>query len=279
MRFGLFIGNFDWGGDVDALLEVAIAAEEAGWDGFFLWDHVDIAGVGGRHADPWIALGVVATQTRELLLGTGVTPLPRRRPAKLAQEVLTLDALSGGRFVLGVGNGSGRPSEYEHLGEETELRVRAEMLDEGLEVLQGLLSGERVEFEGRHFRAQTTGFGPPASGRPIPIWVAATWPKKKPCRRALRFEGIFPVLDPLTRPLEPHHVREIAAFVAAERASDEPFDLVAIVQGAPEDPADARKHAAAFEEAGATWYQAPCYPPGEPKSRFLERVRRGPPRP
>ena len=279
MRFGLNVGNFGWAGDVEVLLEIAVAAEESGWDGFFLWDHVNMPGVGGRHADPWIALGVIASRTRTLQLGPMITPLPRRRPAKLAQEILTLDALSGGRFILGVGNGTGEASEYEDLGEEADLRVRAEMLDEGLDVLQGLLSDEHVSVEGRHFRTHTKGFGPPASGREIPIWVAATWPNKRPLRRALRFDGIAPVLHPNSRPLQPEHMREIASLVANERESTRPFDLVVTAIGVPEEMGEARKHAAAFEDAGATWYHAVCYPLMDTKDEFLERVRRGPPRP
>lgn len=279
MRFGVYIGNFGWGANVADLLEIAEVAEEAGWDGFFLWDHVNFPGVGGRHADPWVALGVIASRTQDLLLGTAITPLPRRRPTKLAQEVLTLDEISGGRFILGVGNGMGDPSEFGDLGDEADLHRRAEMLDEGLEVLQGLLSDEKVAFDGHHFRVHTAGFGPPVSGRRIPIWVGATWPKKKPSRRATRFDGIFPILDPFTLPMLPEHVREIAAFVAAERESDEPFDIVVAVQGVPEDLTEARKQAAAFAEAGTTWYTVPCFPPVEPKARFLDRVRRGPPRP
>jgi alkanesulfonate monooxygenase SsuD/methylene tetrahydromethanopterin reductase-like flavin-dependent oxidoreductase (luciferase family) len=279
MKFALNIGNFGWASDVDVLLEVAVAAEEAGWDGLFLWDHVNFAGVGGRHADPWIALGVIASQTRTLRLGTGITPLPRRRPAKLAQEILTLDALSGGRFVLGIGSGAGDDSEYADLGEETNLATRAAMLDEGLEVLQGLLSDRPLDFDGEHYRAKGQGFGPPASGKQIPIWLAATWPKKKPSRRALRFDGIFPLLDPYTKAMTPKHVAEIAAFVAAERESPGPFEIVVTIQGEPESSDAARRHAAAFEEAGTTWYMVPSFPPVEPKETLLRRVRRGPQRP
>jgi len=279
MQFALNIGNFGWASDAKALLEVAVAAEDAGWDGFFLWDHVRFAGVGGRHADPWIALGVIASQTRTLRLGTGITPLPRRRPAKLAQEILTLDALSDGRLIVGIGSGGGDDSEYADLGEETELATRAAMLDEGLEVLRGLLSGRSLDFDGTHYRAKGQGFGPPASGKEIPIWLAATWPKKKPSRRALHFDGIFPLLDPYTNAMTPEHVAEIAEFVAAERESSDPFEIVVTVQGEPESSDAARKHAAAYEKAGATWYMVPCFPPVEPNETLLQRVRRGPRRP
>jgi alkanesulfonate monooxygenase SsuD/methylene tetrahydromethanopterin reductase-like flavin-dependent oxidoreductase (luciferase family) len=279
MQFPPNIGNFGWASDVQDLLEVALAAEEVGWDGFFLWDHVSFTGVGGRHADPWIGLGVIASQTRTLRLGTGATPLPRRRPAKLAQEILTLDALSGGRFILGVGSGGGDDSEYADLGEESELATRAAMLDEGLDVLQGLFSDEPLYFDGKHYRAKGQGFGPPASGKPISIWVAATWPKKKPARRALGFDGIFPLLDPFTRAMTPEHVAEIAELVAAERESPEPFEIAVTVQGEPGSSDEARRHAATYEEAGTTWYMVPCFPPAEPKETLLQRVRRGPQRP
>ena len=146
MRFGLNVANFGYLGDVRTQLEIAIAAEEAGWDGFFIWDDVNFPGM-GRHADPWITLGVIASQTERLMLGTSITPVPRRRPTKLAREILTLDALSGGRFIFGAGNGL-LAEEFEHLGDEGDLRVRSQMPEVWLD-RDGLGQTLRIEDRSR----------------------------------------------------------------------------------------------------------------------------------
>jgi len=279
MRFGLNLANFGWLGDVAKLVELALDAEAAGWDGFFLWDHVNWPGM-GAHADPWIALGVIASRTEHLVLGTAVTPLSRRRPVKLAREVLTLDALSGGRFVLGVGSGGGDPAEYGNVGEASELRERAALLDEGLEAVRALCGEGAVDFEGRHHRVKTAAFGPPASGRPVPIWVAATWPKPRPVSRAARFDGVMPILDPFTEQMTPQHVRELVAFVAERRDSDAPFDVAVSYAPWSDDPKDDVATAAAYRDAGATWYLEAGFPlpGGGGLERLRDHVRRGPPR-
>lgn len=276
MRFGLNLANFGYLGDVRTQLDIALAAEAAGWDGYFLWDHVNWPGM-GPHADPWIALGVIASQTQRLLLGTAVTPVARRRPVKLAREILTLDALSGGRFVFGAGNGI-HPGEFEHVGEEGELRVRAEMLEEGLAAIQALCTDDEVEFSGRHYRVKTRGFGAPASGRKVPIWIGATWPRPKPVARAARFDGIIPILDPYTEQMTPEQVRELAAFIADHRESDEPFDIVLPSMGNNEGPEQARARMKEYSEAGATWVLDAAFPGAEPLDDVFARVRRGPPR-
>src|SRR5689334_13471095 len=175
-------------------------AEAAGWDGFFLWDHVILWPT--PTCDPWVALAAVALATERVRIGPLVTPLPRRRITKLARETVTLDHLSNGRLVLGVGIGLG-PWEWEYLGEETDLRTRGAMLDEGLELLTKLWSGEPVMHEGRFYTCRgdkgpndPTPIPTPFLPRPvqprIPVWVAGTWPKKPPFRRAARWDGVVP---------------------------------------------------------------------------------------
>ncbi len=275
MQFGLNLANFGYLGNVRTQLELALEAEAAGWDGVFVWDHVNFPGM-RPHADPWITLGVIASQTKRLILGTSVTPIARRRPTKLAQEILTLDALAEGRFVFGAGNGMFQ-DEFEHLGDEGSLRVRAEMLDEGLELLQSLWSDEEVAFEGRHYQVKTPGFGRPAGRRKIPIWIGATWPKRKPVLRATRYDGIIPILDPFTDPISPEQVRDLRTLVTEQRGTEEDFDIVIPQTGGSGDPETDRRRMQDFADAGATWVLDAAFPGGETLDAIRARVRRGPP--
>jgi alkanesulfonate monooxygenase SsuD/methylene tetrahydromethanopterin reductase-like flavin-dependent oxidoreductase (luciferase family) len=161
------------------LAELAGRAEARGWDGFFLWDHVAYRAPVRAVADPWVALSAIACATEALRLGPLVTPLPRRRVQKLARESVTLDRLSGGRLIQGVGIGVEGNRELEPFGEVLEARERARLLDAGLERLTQLWGGE---FEPR-----------PLQQPRIPIWVAARWPNRRPLRRAARWDGLFPV--------------------------------------------------------------------------------------
>ncbi len=195
MKFALHMMNFDYCADLNVLTALAVEAEHAGWDAVFLADHVnwpDMETAGARlsgfHVDPWIALGLIAANTNRVLIGTAVTPLARRRPTKLAREVLTLHQLSGGRFVLGAGSGIWA-SEFDDMGDASSLKVRAEMLDEGLELLQKTWSGEPFEHQGAHYKASGRTFFP--GGTKVPIWLAAGWPSKKPLRRAARYDGVM----------------------------------------------------------------------------------------
>jgi alkanesulfonate monooxygenase SsuD/methylene tetrahydromethanopterin reductase-like flavin-dependent oxidoreductase (luciferase family) len=179
-RHGIFIAAFGELSQPRLAAELAAETEAAGWDGFFVWDHLLYTPPVRELADPWVTLAAAAMVTERLTLGPLVTPLPRRRPHKLARETVSLDRLSGGRLVLGVGLGPNDTGEFdaERFGEEPDPRVRAKLLDDGLERLQSYWDGE---FEPR-----------PVHGR-IPIWVAAIWPHRRPLRRAARYQGLFPV--------------------------------------------------------------------------------------
>jgi alkanesulfonate monooxygenase SsuD/methylene tetrahydromethanopterin reductase-like flavin-dependent oxidoreductase (luciferase family) len=225
----LFLAPFDELSDPLLLAELGAEAEERGWDGLFLWDHVNYRPPVRAIADPWIALSAVATATTRLRIGPLVTPLSRRRVQKLARETVTLDHLSEGRLVLGVGLGSDRNGELEPFGEVVDPRARAQMLDDGLDRLEAFWSGE---------------FEPPPVQRPrIPVWVAARWPNRRPVRRAARWDGLFPI------DLEaPEQLAELLGEVESARGGDGPFDVV--VETAPdEDPAP-------WVDAGATWVLA-----------------------
>ena len=247
--------NFEEYGDVRTVAALAADAEAAGWNGFFVWDHLTLVKAWQlRIADPWLLLAGVALATERLRLGPMVTPLARRRPGQVARATVTPHRLSGGRLVL---------------GEPTDPAVRATMLDEGLEVLTRLWTGETVSFQGRHHRVDQVAFQPTPVQRPrIPIWVAGAWPRRAPLRRAARFDGIAP--------LDPEDVRGLLEVVGGYRTSTEPFD-VAVGGTTPDDPAAARDLLAALAEAGTTWWQESVDPRQTDLEAFRRKVRRGPP--
>ena len=195
MRSGLFLPLFDQLADPAMVARLPAEAEEAGWHGVFVWDHVRWREPVVEVADPWITLAAIATSTASVRLGPMVTPLARRRPVKVARETATLDRLSGGRLTLGVGLGSDEfGSEYSMTGEEIDDRRRARMLDESLEILAAAWSGEPVHHRGEHYTVDGMRFLPRPVQRPgVPVWVAGFYGKPKPLRRAARYQGFFPV--------------------------------------------------------------------------------------
>lgn len=154
IRYGINVPNFGDYHHTRVLADLTASAEEAGWDGFFIWDHLE-----GEmpFCDPTVALSAIALQTDRIKLGAMITPLPRRRPWKVAREMVSMDHLSGGRVIMGVGLGN-PPTEYSKFGEEPGARVRAEKLDESLDIITGLWSGERFSYEGKHYRLEEVTF-------------------------------------------------------------------------------------------------------------------------
>jgi alkanesulfonate monooxygenase SsuD/methylene tetrahydromethanopterin reductase-like flavin-dependent oxidoreductase (luciferase family) len=282
MRYAVNVPNFEDYSDVRTVAGLAADAEAAGWDGFFVWDHLAFVKAWKlRVADPWMLLTGVALATERLRLGPMVTPVPRRRPWKLARETVTLDRLSGGRLVLGVGLGEPPEDEYGSFGEPTDPVVRAAMLDEGLEVLTRLWSGETVSFEGRHYRVEEVAFQPTPVQQPrIPIWVAGAWPRRGPLRRAARFDGSCPLKVDAGGELvvlEPGDVRELRAVVDRHREDPAaPFDVM-LGGATPEDPAAARAMLEPLAEAGVTWWQETADPRETDLDTFRARIRKGPP--
>ena len=263
MKHGLFLPPFDELADPRSLAHLAALAEEHGWDGVFLWDHVLRPDPPRPVADPWIALSAIAAATKRVALGPMITPIVRRRPQKLAREAVSLDHLSGGRLVLGMGLGVDTGRELSAFGEVLEPVERAAMLDEGLELMTSLWSGERVDHMGDHYRADGVTFLPRPVQRPRPpIWLAARTTNRAPLRRAARFDGVFAIevaLDELVRML---------AFIEVERGSLDGFD-VATVATPDRDPAS---HAA----AGVTWWMTDVHP-GASVADVATLVERGPP--
>jgi alkanesulfonate monooxygenase SsuD/methylene tetrahydromethanopterin reductase-like flavin-dependent oxidoreductase (luciferase family) len=280
MQFAIDLPHFGPFSDPHLLTELAHEAEESGWDGFFIWDHVNykLADFPGPMVitDPWILMAALAMRTKRIKIGPMVTALPRRRPWKVARETVTLDHLSHGRLILGIGSGSDRRGEYHDFGEMTNVKMRGEMLDEGLAVLTQLWSGEEVKYEGQHYQVSQVQFLPKPFQRPrIPIWLAGYWPTKKPFRRAAQWDGIFPLM--LERALTPDDFREILAYTHTQRTQTTPFDVVAGGQTDGTDKARASDHAASFAEAGVTWWQEMFYPHNT-LEQVRQRIHQGPPR-
>ena len=248
MRSALFLPIFDALADPRIVAGLAAEAEEAGWDGVFVLDHVRYRDPVVAVADPWITLAAVAAATETIRLGPMVTPLPRRRPAKVARETATLDVLSGGRLTLGVGIAGDRSGELTQTGEELDDRVRGRMLDESLDVLTAAWSGQTVEHRGEHYVVDGVRFLPrPVQEPGVPVWVAVRYGNRKPLRRAARYQGVFPVeVD------SPDQLAEIVADVGALR-SESGLDLAApaydVAVGGPPgtDPAP-------YAAVGATWW-------------------------
>jgi alkanesulfonate monooxygenase SsuD/methylene tetrahydromethanopterin reductase-like flavin-dependent oxidoreductase (luciferase family) len=285
MQYGIHIPPFGPLSDARALADLAADAEAAGWDGFFLWDDVSFDPP-IPVADPWIALAAMALRTQTIRLGPLVTPLPRRRPWKVAREALTLDHLSGGRLILGVGTG-GAVEEFASLGEAQDPKLRAAMLDEGLHILTGLWRGEPFQFAGAHYHIEAAQFLPrPVQTPRIPIWVAAAWPNHAPLRRAARWDGVFP-LDPRlsgSAMMAAADVRAMRDYIAPYRDSAAPFAMVHSGRTPGDDAAAAQGIVAPYAEAGVTWWLEDCVPHrwgGDwqtwPLDAMRARVRQGAP--
>ena len=246
MKYGLHLPNFGAFGDIHLLIEFAEIAEEAGWDGFFLWDHVLFCEPDKNpHVDPWIALSAIAVQTEHIKIGAMITAIARRRPWKLARETVSLQNLSNGRLIFGAGLGDPVEWEFETFHEESDAKIRAQKLDEGLEVLTRLWTGETVNYEGKHYQISDATFLPTPI-QPIPIWTAGYFPNKAPINRASHFQGMFPGQD---GNLVPENIKTLRETIQSKRKDDSPFDIV--VSGQTKDKNDTSE-VAQYKDAGAT---------------------------
>ena len=278
MQYGVTFPNVD----ARTLAELAHGAEEAGWDGVFVWDI--IWGI-----DAWVSLAVVAMRTERVRFGTMLTPLSRRRPWKVASEVVTLDHLSNGRVILPVGLGAVGPEDpnnwFAQVGEETDRKIRAKMLDESLDILDGLWSGQPFSYDGEHYHIHDVTFAPtPVQSPRVPIWVVGAWPRMKSMRRVLRCDGVIPAKmneDGSFAEMTPADIVAMKAFIDERRSKTTPFDIV--MEG--ETPGDEPEKAAAIirplAEAGVTWWLEAVWSTPQTQGGvegMCRRVRQGPPR-
>jgi len=265
-------------GDARTAADFAFEAEQAGWDGFFVWEAV-------WGWDAWMLLTAAAMRTQRIRLGTMITPLSRMRPWELASKTVTLDHLSHGRVILAVGLGA-IDTGFTEFGEETDRKTRAELLDEGLDIVTGLWHGQPFNYNGKHYHIKETKFyplPPPVQQPHIPIWVVGAWPREKSMQRVLRYDGLLPNVmsaDGTIREMTPDDVRAMREYTTAKRSATTPFDIV--VEG--HTPGAEIDRAAAivrnWAEAGATWWiEALWGAPDRPVDldAVLQRIRQGPP--
>jgi alkanesulfonate monooxygenase SsuD/methylene tetrahydromethanopterin reductase-like flavin-dependent oxidoreductase (luciferase family) len=241
MRHAISLPPFGALSDPHAVVDLAVAAEDSGWDAVFVWDHllrpIEQATL---IADPWITMTAIAMSTSRVRIGPMVTPIARRRPLKLAREIATLDMASRGRLTVGLGLGVDSGGELTRTGEELDPRVRGSMLDEGVRLLDQMLRGEHVVHSGTHFMVDGITVAPTGVQRPrVPFWLATRGDNLAPVRRAARYEGLCPTV------ITPERLGELVEIVAAERGSLEGFDFAVMIS--------ADHPLAEFERRGATW--------------------------
>lgn len=279
MRYGIIITP----GDVRELVEMACAAEAAGWDGVFVADALGIETKGFPASpwfDPWVGLAAIAARTERVQIGTLLTPPARRRPWKLAREVATLDHLSNGRVILSVGLGAAEDDGgFYKVGEAMDLKTRARRLDESLDILAGLWSGKPFHYDGEHYHIDGMTMLPPPVQQPrVPIWVVGVWPKEKSMRRALAWDGVIPQrygAGPGDASLKPDEVRAIRAYVDEHRPASAPFDILAGGATLGKSRKRALEMVHPYIEAGATWWVEEVWTSG---NKLRTHIQKGPPR-
>ena len=241
MHHALSLPPFGALSDPHVVVDLAIAAEEAGWDAVFVWDHllrpVEQATL---IADPWITMTAIAMSTQRVKIGPLVTPIARRRPLKLAREVATLDLASRGRLILGLGLGVDSGGELTRTAEELDPKVRGSMLEEGVRLLDQMLRGEHVVHHGTHFMVDGITLAPTGVQQPrVPFWLATRGDNLAPVRRAARYEGLCPTV------ITPDRFAELVEVVARERGSLDGYDFALMTT--PDHPFSE------YERHGATW--------------------------
>jgi probable F420-dependent oxidoreductase len=256
VRYGICLANIGTYSDPKVSVRFAQAAEAAGWEALFVWDH--LAFVWGPPAtDPWVTLAAIAQATERIHIGTAVTPVPRRRPQVLAQQVATLDLLSGGRVIFGAGLG-GNTAEFAKFGEPTDVKVRAAMLDEALELLRRLWSGEKVHHRGPHYTVDGVKLGPTPAQERLPIWIGGNKPASR--RRAARWDGWLPD----------------STYPPGKGAS--PADIVqGLSLGVSDVAVVGEGDGSAYAEAGATWWLETIHDQRGSHDEMLALVVAGPP--
>ncbi|WP_225433601.1 LLM class flavin-dependent oxidoreductase [Mycolicibacterium mucogenicum] len=263
MHHAIFLPPLGELADPHAIIDIAIAAEESGWGGLFVWDHV-LSPIGGDWAiaDPWVALAAAAASTSRIRLGPMVTPLPRRRILKLARETATLDRLSRGRLTLGLGTGDDRGREYSAVGENIDARRRGRILDEGVDVLKALWAGKTVTHHGELIVEDVRAVPDGAPKPRIPLWFGTARHDGKPVERAARHDGIFPLTGDAST------VAQIADTIEQLRGSREGFDIAVKTKPGTD--------AAEFAAAGATWAMHAFWPADRP-DQVLQVIEAGRP--
>jgi len=275
MRYGFVLPY----GDARTTANLAREAELAGWDAFFVWEPV-------WGVDAWVCLAAAAMITEKIKLGTMLSPLSRMRPWKIASEAATLDNLSNGRVILSVGLGA-TDTGFVEFGEETDRKTRAELVDEGLDIITGLWRGQPFNYDGKHYHVKEIKFYPPPlpiQQPRIPIWVVGAWYRKKSMERVLKYDGLLPNKmgdDGKPGLAMPDDIRAMKKFIDENRTPAMPFDIVVEGVTLGNDRAQAASIVRPFADAGATWWVEAMWDSlDKPDGATLVRARiqHGPPR-
>lgn len=279
MHFGILTPNFgNCCGSSSDLAELALEAENSGWEGFFIFDHILYSiNEPAPLVDPWIALADIAVTTKLIRIGPLVAPLARRRPWKLARETASIDHLSNGRLTLGIGLGDPADVEFTSFGENSDDRIRAAKLDEGLKILIGLWRGESFSYIGKHYQVRNVQFLPrPLQSPRIPIWVAGRWPRREPFLRAAQWDGVFPLGLARGSKLNPDEIRTVVSFIRKHRVDTSPYDV--ITTSGANGQVDDNEMLCAYADAGATWWLQDMRKWRNSSQELKSRILRGPPR-
>jgi alkanesulfonate monooxygenase SsuD/methylene tetrahydromethanopterin reductase-like flavin-dependent oxidoreductase (luciferase family) len=272
VRFGFVFP----GGTAPQQIELAVLAEQAGWDGVFVWESA--FGV-----DAWSLLSAMAVKTSHLRLGTLLTPLPWRRPWKVASQLFTLDQLAPGRAILSVGLGA-VDDALGGTGEETDRRIRAALLDEGLDIIDALFAGQ-PRYDGAHYHVQAPDhamLGSMVAARPQ-VWIVGLWDAPRSMRRVLRADGYLPNVagGPMGEVLP--HVADMRHWLDEHAPDGRTIELICEGQTPDDDPVVAGAMVAPFVAAGATWWIENRWGGDQHSHETLDAVRRrlvaGPPKP
>jgi hypothetical protein len=273
MKYGFVLPQ----GDARITAKLALEAEQSGWDGFFVWEPV-------WGIDAWVSLTAAAMKTTKIRLGTMLSPISRMRPWKLASETATLDNLSNGRVILSVGLGA-VDSGFKEFGEITNRVQRAELVDEGLDILTGLWKGQPFDYDGKHYTVKESNFyppPPPVQKPRIPIWVVGAWPRMKSMRRVLKYDGILPtkMVGGKHVKVEPEDIRLMKSWMEENRSETTPFDIV--VEGNTEgnDSNEWSTIVQPWIESGATWWIEAMWDKMDKENSnelYVNRIRQGPP--
>lgn len=279
IKYGLSLIHFNELADPDIVIELAVEAENAGWDGIFLPDHI----VYDKQAiypvtETWILLSAIAARTTKIKIGTSVAALPQYRPWWFAKMTATLDVLSKGRLILGLGLG-GPETEYESFGDKYDLKILAEKMDESLDILLGLWTGESFSYSGKHYTLDNVALLPkPIQSPRIPLIFGGMWPTKKPFVRGAKFDGIMPIHKNFPQDLTTDELLEIKSIIKSNRTTNEPFELM--IFGTGFFTPDTRKEMIKpYIDVGITWWLEHVNTLMQPSvDAMMEWVKQGPPK-
>jgi hypothetical protein len=278
-KYGIALIQFNEFSDPNLVVDFAMEAEKAGWDGIFLCDHLYYSREElNSISETWVQLSAIAAKTQKIKIGTYVSPLPRYLPWQLAKMTATLDILSKGRLILGVGLG-GPAVEYEAFGGEYDTRILAEKMEESLVIIQGLWLGEPFSYSGKHYKIDNVCLLPKPLQTPrIPIIIGGEWPNKKPFIRAAKYDGAAPIHQKFPQELSVDDFKEIKSFIEQNRTSDEPFEILKTGTGyfAPDQRI---KMINSYLDAGITWWLEHVNTLMQPSVEEMRKiVQQGPPK-